>query len=1075
MRLTIPDLAIGKAYQAQVRAKSGTEVGQWSPILDIPAVYETTTPADLSGGNISVTVGTGNSGDTFIATWTYTQPKDFDHYEYRWYGSSDNSTYVRSIIFSTTTPSATLTFSENTSLFGEPKSYMKIEVRAVNTSGLTSPNWVVSSTPVQQLAPSIPTGFTAVAGPDVIKLEWLAPVPDLQNIEYYKIEVSVDGAAYIEAAKVKYPTLKYSYDTTYYDKRHDFRISSINKFGRASSTLALTGGPVKVSAPSVMNGLISNIVSYSRTAGSPVVTYVTKDPHGLSSTSKIYVHGTRSKAFSVTSITGSGQLTATTSAAHGFSTGNAFEIVGSSNDIFNERGIINAVTTNTFSYASSSSGTFVSPATAYVVDGTSTVDTVFGEPVVPTIISTTSISCSPNSGTGAISVVSQTYAVTNASGTGGVATYTYTGSPSILPGQRVTVQDVNPDQYNLTDALVISTPTSSTFTIESQADGAYVAAGTVISRPFGDIYPSDNAVRIKDDGITIGNMGTGFIVGISPTSFNMQSSGSSTRLALSSSHIDMYKNGDKTVQFDGNTGDATIVGKFSTGFSPNARVELDSGSAVPESIKFYSGDFWENNSGSIASDYYQGTYTTNSIAKVSSLSNNTYIPAIAYTISTSQNVPSIPPTTFYGYIRTSPAFNAYDFPNSGYLDISTNLGVRTIYYSSVSTPITTDTTSDLTLPLSSATINVTSTLSYESNGQLSVGGVLVTYTGKTASTFTGCSASGTGTITSGSSVDGQSRFTVGGINEAWTTVPNSPIGVRLYVVTSTTANAFPLDALKDSVDPGSIYKLSIPGIYSGNQYFSYIGVQKSSTTAMSISTIGTLTGGTRTATLASAHTFKINDQVTIASVTPTQINGTYYVTAVPSSTSFTYATSISNAYTSGGNVVLSPSIKGISLSSGSSSNGGTAATSDEIKVTPASNAITISAPTITDYAQVPYTGSSAVFTGGAVYNGYVIDINDTINFTANKLFKNNISPIKSSVGGVLSSSSTTALTYVTHNLGVTPSSVVASVRSNSTGASHSHVYTGNFTSTTFSLYTTFTNSSGITTQSSAATSWIAVE
>ena len=637
MRLTIPDLAIGKSYQAQVRAKSGTEAGQWSPILDIPAVYETTPPADLIGSNISVAVDTGNSGDTFIATWTYTQPKDFDHYEYRWYGSSDNSTYVRSIIFSTTTPSATLTFSENTSLFGGPKSWMKIEVRAVNTSGLTSTNWVVSSTPVQQLPPPAPTNFTAISGPDVIKLEWTtsgSPL-DIQNVEYYKIEVSTDGTNYTEAAKVKYPTLKYSYDTTYYDKKHYFRISSVGRYGSSSSTVNLTGTTIKVSPPSVMNGLISNIVSYSRTAGSPVVTYVTKDPHGLSSTSKIYVHGTRSKSFSVTSITGNGQLTATTSAAHGFSTGNTFEIVGSPNDIFNERGVINAVTTNTFSYQSSSSGTFVSPATAYVVDGTSTVDTIFGDPVAPTIISTTSISCSPNSGTGAISVGSSTYTITNASGTGGVATYTYTG-PGILPGQRVTIQDVNPDQYNLTDALVISTPTSSTFTIESEADGAYVAAGTVISRPFGDIYPSDNAVRIKDDGITIGNMGNGFVVGISPTSFNMQSSGSSTRLALTSSHIDMYKDGNKTVQFDGKTGDATIVGKFSTGFSPDPRIEINSGFTEPEIVTFYSGLEDEESPAYVRSSIFSNTPASFGIAGTAS--NLVTIPDYTYIVNTTGNI-----------------------------------------------------------------------------------------------------------------------------------------------------------------------------------------------------------------------------------------------------------------------------------------------------------------------------------------------------------------------------------------------------------------------------------------------------
>jgi hypothetical protein len=128
------------------------------------------------------------------------------------------------------------------------------------------------------------------------------------------------------------------------------------------------------------------------------------------------------------------------------------------------------------------------------------------------------------------------------------------------------------------------------------------------------MYPSDNAVRVKSDGITVGNMSTGFIVGISPTSFNMQSSSSSTRLALTSNEIAMYKSGTqsvsinsdgsfllrsvtggtgsqkividptglglynssgtKTVSFDSETGDATIYGSISNGIY-GARVEID--------------------------------------------------------------------------------------------------------------------------------------------------------------------------------------------------------------------------------------------------------------------------------------------------------------------------------------------------------------------------------------------------------------------------------------------------------------------------------------------------------------------
>lgn len=637
-----------------------------------------------------------------------------------------------------------------------------------------------------------------------------------------------------------------------------------------------------------------------------------------------------------------------------------------------------------------------------------------------------------------------------------------------------------PSTTGATAGVPVTYISDTSFSCSPNTSTEFLSAGT--GAP-GDMYPTEDAVRIRTDGITIGNMRTKHIVGIAPTSFNMQSADTGTRMAISSDGISMFRatgsTEEQTVSLVSASGDATIVGKFSTGFSPNARVELDSGSTTPESIKFYSGDEWEENSGSVASDDYYATYSNASIAEVSSLSNNTYVPAAASTPNIAQESGSFPAAvnSIYSF-RTSPVNQAYDFPYTGYLDVSTDLGIRTFYYQSCVTPTTTNTTSDLTLPLSDATINVTSTTSYETSGQLAVGGTLVTYTGKTASTFTGCSSSGTGTITSGASVDGQSEFAVISTNETWTPVVNTQVGVRLYVTASTSANAFPLAALKDSVDAGSIYRLYLPVAMSGgNAGFSYIGVQKTSTTAISINTIGSLIGGTaRTATLASAHTFKINDKITIASVLPAAINGSYTVTAVPTATSFTYATTVANAYTSTGNVRLLPSIRGIALSSGSSNYGGTALTGHEIEVLPAAKAVTISAPSVVDYADAVYSGSSAVFSGGASYNGYVVADNDTINLTAKNLLKNTVSPIKASVGGILTTTSTDAVTTVTHRLGVTPSAVVASVRSNTHGdGTHVHAYTGGYTATTFTIYTTFTNSVGSTTGSTSAVSWIAIE
>jgi hypothetical protein len=132
------------------------------------------------------------------------------------------------------------------------------------------------------------------------------------------------------------------------------------------------------------------------------------------------------------------------------------------------------------------------------------------------------------------------------------------------------------------------------------------AFSNVTSGAPGDMYPTEDALRIRNDGITIGNMRTKHIVGIAPTSFNMQSADTGTRMAIASEGISMFRatgnTEEQTVSLVSATGDATIVGKFSTGFSPNARVELDSGDAVPESIKFYSGLVYESTAGKVSAD-----------------------------------------------------------------------------------------------------------------------------------------------------------------------------------------------------------------------------------------------------------------------------------------------------------------------------------------------------------------------------------------------------------------------------------------------------------------------------------------
>jgi hypothetical protein len=94
---------------------------------------------------------------------------------------------------------------------------------------------------------------------------------------------------------------------------------------------------------------------------------------------------------------------------------------------------------------------------------------------------------------------------------------------------------------------------------------------------------------------------------------------------------------------------------------------------------------------------------------------------------------------------------------------------------------------------------------------------------------------------------------------------------------------------------------------------------------------------------------------------------------------------------------------------------------------------------------------------------------DLIFNPASGVIKNGARRIGASVGGQ-GTTSATAVTTITHGLGTTPTSVVASPRGNTFSATtHLHVYVGNIGATTFTIY----GGSG-TAGAAVAYSWIAV-
>ena len=572
-----------------------------------------------------------------------------------------------------------------------PGSTYVIQVASIDGQGQSywSPTLEITI-PKPVLTPNPPTNVTATGNPDNIKISWTQATLNTDNTSlaqpaYYQVYQSLTSTVDTNGTPVgKTSGASFTYETTLYDVNQYFNVVTVDGFGNRNSTTANVVSAI-ASVPSVMSGLISKFSSYIRSSGTTNTQFTTTTPHGLTAGDKVYINDTIGEAKTITAISLIySTAVATTNSAHYFNVGDTVVIASSSDDSFNETVLVTAVTTSsphTFTYSSKASGTFTGYAYTYASVGTSTVNTPYGAAAeVLSVSNNKTFICSPNSGISPISNIETTYTLPSVSSDGTYVSYTTGSYVSGINGFKLNVSGCLPNIFN-TDNADITYSGSNTIKIKSSATGSYTAnSGTAVVDPPGYAYPSDNAVRIKSDGITIGNMSTGYIVGISPTSFNMQSSGSSTRLSLTSSEIAMYKSGEKTVSLDGTTGDATIVGKFATGFPPDARVQLDSGSTIPESISFYSGAIGETDAGLI--------YTT----------AETAIGSVSTSISSSSNGQTLPQST----------------------------------------------------------INVLSTTGFASSGTFYVLGnswtwIPISYTGTTATTFTGCSG-GSGQLFTGQPV-----------------------------------------------------------------------------------------------------------------------------------------------------------------------------------------------------------------------------------------------------------------------------------------------------------------------------------
>lgn len=144
-------------------------------------------------------------------------------------------------------------------------------------------------------------------------------------------------------------------------------------------------------------------------------------------------------------------------------------------------------------------------------------------------------------------------------------------------GSSNTVFTANGHGYSTGDYVLISgttdvdtglTPMVITWLTNNTFSGFPNSATTAVSGSTGSAVKVDNTVRLTNDGLTIGNSGSG-VVSIGPTSFQIRSSSTGTRTAIDNTGISVYKSNAQVV---GLNSDGTFFLKSAT--SGN-RVELD--------------------------------------------------------------------------------------------------------------------------------------------------------------------------------------------------------------------------------------------------------------------------------------------------------------------------------------------------------------------------------------------------------------------------------------------------------------------------------------------------------------------
>jgi hypothetical protein len=244
MRINIPGLTPGQTYNVQLRSTDGTNFSAWSRTFQLVVDSDTAPLPDIENLVLQ------SVGDSFVATWTYAnRPNDFRGFDIRWYDGTTYSNIYR--VGGESAYTATLTFSENAGIFNTAKSPMRIEVKAVDNSGNSSPG-ILSSAVVNPIPTQISTPVPN-AGNNQVMVSW--PAATFDDYAYTEIygEVGSGTSPTAGTGLGRVVGTSFVHFTSSYGSALYYKVRHFDKFGQGSTLAGVSAAAVAPNNPALID------------------------------------------------------------------------------------------------------------------------------------------------------------------------------------------------------------------------------------------------------------------------------------------------------------------------------------------------------------------------------------------------------------------------------------------------------------------------------------------------------------------------------------------------------------------------------------------------------------------------------------------------------------------------------------------------------------------------------------------------------------------------------------------------------------------------------------------------------